>query len=161
MAKYTELFIEYVQGGGTLPALFDEIEGFEDLFIQRFCDYEIGYETEELFKVKLDLKASLVIPVYKDRISKINNYLNKINTPSKTITQNYGETKASTTELPIDATTAEPSLINQNDEYTNEQIESDYSINNIITMLKYLHKEDSNILEELLNEFKTCFLGVY
>lgn len=43
MAKYTELFAEYLEGGGSLPAAFAEIVGFEDLFVARYCDKEIGF----------------------------------------------------------------------------------------------------------------------
>lgn len=161
MAKYTELFIEYVNGGGELPALFGEITGFEDVFTGHFCDREIGFETEELFKAKLFTRAEIVIPVYKDKIARINGYLSKVNNPSKVTTMEYGAQKIKTTELPIDASTAEPSLINDNEEYTNEQTEEDFSINNIITMLKYLKGDDANIIEKLLAEFDDLFMQVY
>ena len=42
MAKYTELFAEYLESGGELPAAFDEIYGFKDLFIGHFFDKENG-----------------------------------------------------------------------------------------------------------------------
>lgn len=57
MAKYTELFSEYLEGGGELPAAFSQIDGFEDLFIGHFIDKEIGFETEVLFTIKLETKA--------------------------------------------------------------------------------------------------------
>ena len=69
MAKYTELFIDYIRKGGTLPAIFEQITGFEEQFISNFADKEIGFETEDLFKLKLENKANIVIPFYKDKIS--------------------------------------------------------------------------------------------
>lgn len=68
MAKYTETLAEYMNNGGELPAVFDTINGFSDLFVAKYIDREIGSETEDLFKIKLELKANLVIPAYKARI---------------------------------------------------------------------------------------------
>lgn len=69
MAKYTELLSEYIAEGGQLPALFEQILGFSDLFIGEYADREIGFETPTLFHLKLEYKAQLVIPTYKQRIS--------------------------------------------------------------------------------------------
>ena len=52
MSKYTETLVEFLEGGGSLPAAFAEIVGFEDLFVARYCDKEIGFETEALFQIK-------------------------------------------------------------------------------------------------------------
>ena len=67
MAKYTEQFGEWLKNH-SLPVIFDEIENLKDLFILKYIDCEIGYETEWLFEQKLILKANIVIPEYKDRI---------------------------------------------------------------------------------------------
>ena len=75
MAKYTELFAEYLESGGELPAAFDEIVGFKDLFIGNFIDKEIGFETEVLFAIKLETKANIVIPVYAERITALESKL--------------------------------------------------------------------------------------
>ena len=64
MAKYTELLTEYIENGGTLPTAFSLITGFEDLFIRHFCNYEIGFETETLFAIKLEEKADLYMNLY-------------------------------------------------------------------------------------------------
>lgn len=69
MAKYTETLGEYLDNGGTLPAVFSQIEGFEELFTANYVEREIGSETEDLFKIKLELTANLVIPRYADRIA--------------------------------------------------------------------------------------------
>lgn len=83
MAKYTELLSEYLASGGELPAAFAQIEGFEDLFVAEYIDREIGYETPELFKIKLELLANLVIPPYLARITALENVSNKIIAPNK------------------------------------------------------------------------------
>lgn len=160
MAKYTETLQEYLQDN-ELPEEFEEIEGFENVFKAHFIDKEIGFETEELFKVKLSGRASLVIPMYKERIASINSYLTKIANPTKEITFEMGAQKSKTTELPINALTAEPSLVNDNDEYENTQTEKDYSITNIISMIKFLKGEDANIITKLLGEFDSLFMQVY
>lgn len=72
MAKYTELLSEYLENGGELPAVFSEIENFEDLFIATYCDCEIGFETPILFQIKLEATANIVIPQYKKRIEALN-----------------------------------------------------------------------------------------
>ena len=61
MAKYTEQFGEWLKNH-SLPVIFDEIESLKDLFILKYIDCEIGYETEWLFEQKLILKANIVIP---------------------------------------------------------------------------------------------------
>lgn len=69
MAKYTELLSEYIENGGELPAVFDQIANFEDLFNGRYCDCEIGFETPILFQIKLETRANLIIPQYVKRLS--------------------------------------------------------------------------------------------
>lgn len=69
MPKYTELLSEYIENGGELPAVFDQIANFEDLFIGRYCDCEIGFETPILFQIKLETRANLIIPQYVKRLS--------------------------------------------------------------------------------------------
>lgn len=69
MAKYTELLSEYIENGGELPAVFEQIANFEDLFIGRYCDCEIGFETPILFQIKLETRANLIIPQYVKRLS--------------------------------------------------------------------------------------------
>ena len=77
MAKYTELFGEYLKNN-TLPDIFDEIENFKSLFILKYIDSEIGFETEYLFTQKLLLYANLYIPEYKMRIEALKNVENTL-----------------------------------------------------------------------------------
>ena len=80
MAKYTETLVEYMRAGGVLPALFEQIDGFAELFVQRFCDYEIGFETPELFTQKLEGAAKRFIPFYKTLIDSQNDLIAKLTT---------------------------------------------------------------------------------
>ena len=83
MAKYTMLLAEYLQKGGQLPASFALIDGFEDLFVARYCDHEIGFETDALFYIKLEYVANLVMQVYADKIATRAFYWTKANNPVK------------------------------------------------------------------------------
>ena len=97
MAKYTELLSEYIEHGGELPAVFSQIEGFENLFIGRYCDSEIGFETPILFSIKLETKANIVIPAYAKRIAEFTEAEAKLINPEKihiktgNISREYGE----------------------------------------------------------------------
>lgn len=128
MAKYTELFSEYLERGGQLPASFALIDGFEDLFKLHYCDKEIGFETEALFQMKLERTARINMPFYADRIRRLASAYYNFDVPAKvryeiyngvmklgeqngrtTQDDNLGEQNGTTTELPFDSATAAPS----------------------------------------------------
>lgn len=81
---HTELFTQYIANNGgaenALPSLFDkvpnitiddEVTTFKDAFILNFCDREIGFETEELFALKLESRAELVLPFYISKLKQL------------------------------------------------------------------------------------------
>lgn len=81
---HTELFTQYIGNNGgaenALPSLFDkvpnividdEVTTFKDAFILNFCDREIGFETEELFALKLESRAKLVLPFYVNKLKQL------------------------------------------------------------------------------------------
>ena len=83
-AEHTEFFTEYIANNGgaenALPTLFDkvpsitiddEVTTFKDAFILNFCDREIGFETEELFALKLESRAKLVLPFYINKLNQL------------------------------------------------------------------------------------------
>ena len=117
MAKYTMLLAEYLQKGGQLPASFSLIQGFEDLFIAKYCDKEIGFETDELFRIKLEYTADLIMKSYADKIATRAIYWTKANNPTKTYYEktttlsNIGAQKNKTTDLPFNSVEAEPNSI--------------------------------------------------
>lgn len=87
MAKYTETLGEYLESGHTLPAIFDDITDFDKHFLARYIDREIGFETEALFEIKLEGKANIIIPLYKDRIQQLNDAITALSTPSYKVTK--------------------------------------------------------------------------
>lgn len=98
---HTELFTQYIANNGgaenALPSLFgkvpnitidDEVTTFKDAFILNFCDREIGFETEELFALKLEARAKLVLPFYINKLNQLASidYINAKRTESETRT---------------------------------------------------------------------------
>ena len=98
---HTELFTQYIANNGgaekALPSLFDkvpnitiddEVTTFKDAFILNFCDREIGFETEELFALKLESRAELVLPFYINKLKQLASidYINAKRTESETRT---------------------------------------------------------------------------
>ena len=98
---HTELFTQYIANNGgaenALPSLFDkvpnitiddEVTTFKDAFILNFCDREIGFETEELFSLKLESRAELVLPFYINKLKQLASidYINAKRTESETRT---------------------------------------------------------------------------
>ena len=173
MAKYTELFSEYLEGGGALPLAFDLIEGFSDLFKLRYCDCEIGYESEALFTIKLELKANLVMQHYADRIKQQQEYFLKFMKPVKTIdeindtTISNGKQVGYATELPFNATTAKPSNKTETEEFTNSttyettRSESGTNLDENIKAIEFITKQTATLIEKCLKEFEPLFMKVY
>ena len=173
MAKYTELFADYLANGGTLPAVFATIEGFETKFIQHYCDKELGFETETLFALKLEEKANIYVPLYKERIDSLATALNKIKTPSKvfsesnTITDTIGAQDSNIKNVPFNAENANPSQINHADESVNERAEerehteSGFTADEAIRTYNFLNEQIHSIEESLLNEFKDLFMRIF
>ena len=68
MAFYTETLREYINNGNSLPESFGLIVqtgyDFNTIFFEHFADREIGFETEELFALKVKKVAYLFIPDY-------------------------------------------------------------------------------------------------
>lgn len=173
MAKYTELYIDYVRSGHNAPSSFSLIQGFEDLFLQHFCDKELGFETEDLFEIKLEAKANLVMQDYADRISKIASAWAKFDQPAKTIyestqdTSNLGEQVTNVRELPFDGLQAQPTTITQSDPTLNsssrtfQRTEQGYTASENMQALQMLNGQVAHILEKCLSEFDSLFMKVY
>lgn len=99
MARYTELLSEYLEDGGQLPAVFSQIEGFEDIFKAYYIDHEIGFETPALFAIKLEAKANLVIPMYAGKIAAYNQTIEQLQNPQKVRTRTGSQTNTRTGSL--------------------------------------------------------------
>lgn len=173
MAKYTLLLCEYLKDGFSLPSSFSLIEGFADLFTAYYCDKEIGFETEELFEIKLNMKAELIMQSYSDKIAERAKYWAKIETPAKTfyskesVSKNYGKQKSQGTELPFNAAEASPNTITESDAYSDsdERVKETRSdgldLSEIMKAIDYLNKDASTLTEKCLKEFSSLFMKVY
>lgn len=172
MAKYTELFSEYLEGGGELPSSFSLIENFDNLFKLRFYDHEIGFETETLFSMKIELTASIMIPLYKERIDMLAEAITGAKNPTRTFYEKYnttinaGEQTGQTTELPIDSTAAEPNSISHSNAYTNTDErttnrEEGASVNEKYYIIDKLNEKVKSLIDNLLDEFNSCFMRIY
>lgn len=141
-AKYTEYLSDYLSHGYELPADFGLIDGFDDLFVGHYIDREIGFETEDLFEVKLASKAALVMPVYATRLAQLNAAMEQAANAARVVSEQGSETEdvttgrnytdevnagaqhGSVTELPLMAGApasyeVEPNRIQDQDAFTN------------------------------------------
>ena len=172
MSKYTELLSEYLENN-ELPTIFDEIAGFKEQFTMYFLDREIGFETEDLFKFKLENYANFLIPLYKVRLQQLTQAITNANNPIKvfydkyTTTFNLGETKASITNLPFDSQVAQPKVINESTPTINtETKEQNHEEKGTTTLEAYelldkLNTSVYSVILELLERFDICFMQTY
>ena len=167
MAKYTETLIDYIEAGGTLPALFESIEGFPDLFVQRFCDYEIGFETPDLFAQKLEGAAKIYIPYYKKLIDAQSTLISKLSTGydrEHITTTTLGEQDSKSWAYPFNGTSdINPAARTLSTETINTVSErsTGYTPDELARMIELAESVKRNILGELLDKFKTCFMIIF
>ena len=174
MAKYTELFAEYLQDGGALPSSsFALIEGFEDLFKERFCDCEIGYETPALFAIKLDARAKVVMPLFADKLAIVEAQIAKLKADSpKTRNEEriYGKQHSATDnkahELPFDEEPSTPSstatgTADVDEHKDNVTITETTGFKEKLEALEMLKGRAYSVKEECLREFENLFMKVY
>lgn len=168
MAKYTETLLDYLEGGGTLPAVFEQIQGFNDLFISRYCDSEIGFETEDLFKIKLESRAQIIIPAYVKRIAATEAAWLTVENPTRTQerTTVIGERTNEITSLPLNFQTAVPSQTGKADPSTDTDtiVNSGATVDESIRRAQYFQNLTGTawiLLDACLKEFESMFMGVY
>lgn len=173
MAKYTELLSEYLENGHTLPSIFEEIEGFSEMFLSYYIDKEIGFETETLFEIKLNMYANMYVPKYKERLEDLVSARTHANNPIKVrysvgaTTLINGQKKTKTTELPFDSDEAEPNIISESDSSTDtnnntlNNEESGYTVDEALKIVEALNKEVNIVILKLLKAFSKCFMAVY
>lgn len=158
MALYTETLSDWLANGWTLPtvfALMPEIDGtsFSDIFTDHYSEWEIGFETESLFKKKLDVRAKIVIPHYQplltQRLSQLSNLFNSQKSTSR-VRKNYFNNLVVTNLA--DGT--------QNSGDTDVFTESGATDNELADVILRYQNELQNLLEKILDEFKSCFMGL-
>lgn len=178
-AKYTEYLADYLKTHN-LPVEFELIDGFDDLFTATYADREIGFETEELFEIKLSAKAAIVIPIYKARIDHLTSAWEDVAHAEKVVTEatqeagsdtlNVGSQKSTMTELPLDVETSLPNTEQKSDAYMNSsarnnarnvtRTEGGVSTLEAYDVIERLNKDVYNVLYYLLREFENLFMGV-
>ena len=163
MAKYTELYSEYLASGGAVPtAAFAEVsDDFEDLFTAYYCDREIGVETEELFAIKLNLRAAMVCPLYKARIAAYDGVLGKVGAASKVRTFNAGEQSGDVTVLPINSVSAQPNSKTSTAAYTNTETIEGETTDEALRLEEFYRKKVHDVKLQCLKEFENLFMRVY
>ena len=163
MAKYTELYSEYLASGGAVPtAAFAEVsDDFEDLFTAYYCDREIGVETEELFAIKLNLRAAMVCPLYKARIAAYDGVLGKVGAASKVRTFNAGAQSGDVTVLPINSISAQPNSKTSTAAYTNTETVEGETPDEALKLEEFYRKKVHDVKLQCLQEFENLFMRVY
>ena len=163
MAKYTELYSEYLESGGTVPtAAFAEVsDDFEDLFTAYYCDREIGVETEELFAIKLNMRAAMVCPLYKARIAAYNAVLGKVGAASKIRTFNAGAQSGDVTVLPINSVSAQPNSKTSTAAYVNTEKVEGETTDEALRLEEFYRKKVHDVKLQCLKEFENLFMRVY
>lgn len=173
MAKYTETLAEYLDNGNSLPTSFSIITGFEDLFKHYYCDKEIGFETELLFFMKLDMTAELNMQRYKDKIDRLTAEWTLFANPTKTTSDtetnelDAGAQEGSTTELPMNSNISDPAVVNRTEAYRNvatrrlTRTEQGATEDEAMRRVEFVQKQVQDIKMQLLKEFNNCFMNVY
>lgn len=165
MAKYTELFSDFLARGNTLPAAFNQIPTFGDLFSQFYADYEIGFETEELFALKLNVYANIYIPAYADRITKVTSLMAGLMNPEKVreTVHSLGESETLQWVLPYNVDSGTPSGRTRSPETTNTDTltETGYTPDELLQIYEALRVVDYNLQRALLNEFRPLFMMIF
>lgn len=181
MAKYTELFSEYLEELGGLdeweyPEEFDLIDGFKDLFVTTFFDREIGFETPVLFTLKLKGRAALIVPPYADKIAALDETYQKLNNPTKThtksgtLTRTYGAETDKIIEQPFNtaAAQASPRTISERGEHTDTETYNNYTDTDAgmtsseqLALIQALTTKTTTLKEQCLREFEPLFMCIY
>lgn len=168
MAKYTETLADWLAAGYSLPQEFEQIDGFADLFTGHFIDREIGFETDELFNIKLQTRAALCVPLYAARITQLDAAITAAQTPSKSekTTFQKGKTTATQWELPLDGGAVEdtpPASVATGeslDDVTTREYDG-YTPDEALKNVDFLEREVVNLKDRLLRVFDTLFMVVY
>ena len=170
MAFYTETLREYINNGNELPESFGLIAqtgyDFNTIFFEHFADREIGFETEEVFALKVKKAADLFIPDY---VKIIENYesiieaLKAKNKKSESITENEKVTTRQF-DLPVAGATdgINPSGIGETDPTrAKTTTTTDESPDELTRKVDWLLGQEKNALMDLLERFERCFMQVF
>ena len=170
MAFYTETLREYINNGNSLPESFGLIAqtgyDFNTIFFEHFADREIGFETEELFALKVKKVADLWIPQYVKMIQNYDSIIEALKAKTKkseTITENEKVTTRQF-DLPVAGATdgINPSGIGETDPTrAKTTTTSDESADELTRKVDWLLGQEKNALMDLLERFERCFMQVF
>ena len=170
MAFYTETLREYINHGNELPESFGLIAqtgyDFNTLFFEHFADREIGFETEELFALKVKKVADLYIPDYVKIIENYESIIEALKAKTKkseSITENEKITTRQF-DLPVAGVTdgINPSGIGETDPTrAKTTTTSDESPDELTRKVDWLLGQEKNALMDLLERFERCFMQVF
>ena len=170
MAFYTETLREYINHGNELPESFALIAqtgyDFNTLFFEHFADREIGFETEELFALKVKEVADLWIPQYVKMIQNYDSIIEALKAKTKkseSITENEKITTRQF-DLPIAGATdgINPSGIGETDPTRAKTTNTtDESPDDLTRKVDWLLGQEKNALMDLLERFERCFMQVF
>ena len=170
MAFYTETLREYVQRGNGFPESFNLINktgyDFSTLFYEYYADREIGFETEELFALKVKKVADLYIPEYVKIIENYESVIEALKVKSKkteSLTEN-GKITTRQFDLPIagETTDINPSGIGETEPTSAKTTTSnDESADELTRKIDWLLGQEKNAIEQLLEKFERCFMQVF
>ena len=170
MAFYTETLREYINHGNELPESFGLIVqtgyDFNTIFFEHFADREIGFETEELFALKVKKVADLYIPDYVKIIENYESIIEALKAKTKkseSITENEKITTRQF-DLPVAGVTEgiNPSGIGETDPTrAKTTTTTDESPDELTRKVDWLLGQEKNALMDLLERFERCFMQVF
>lgn len=187
-ANYTEFLKDYLVNNDLPETLSNADNAFDIDFKQAFEDHflmrEIGFDTEELFKHELDIKARLNIPFYIQKATALKELFEQTFESGYSITQtnnltnalvndvNTSERKEYQTALGSDGTLPESALSGgvkstdtRNSTATNSgTITTVYSKNpkfNSLDAIKAMQDEFQNVIKDCLDSFDCLFMQVF
>ena len=170
MAFYTETLREYINHGNELPESFGLIAqtgyDFNAIFFEHFADREIGFETEELFALKVKKVADLYISQYVKIIENYESVIEALKAKSKkteSLTEN-GKITTRQFDLPIagETTGINPSGIGETEPTSNKTTTTnDETADEITRKIDWLLGQEKNAIEQLLEKFERCFMQVF
>ena len=170
MAFYTETLREYINHGNELPESFGLIVqtgyDFNTIFFEHFADREIGFETEELFALKVKKVADLYIPDYVKIIENYESIIEALQAKTKkseSITENEKVTTRQF-DLPVAGATdgINPSGIGETDPTrAKTTTTTDESPDELTRKVDWLLGQEKNALMDLLERFERCFMQVF
>ena len=179
-ANFTEFLRDYIEHGNQLPndefAKLDSVFecNFAEVFTKYFYMREIGFQTEELFKHKLEVFCMVEIPFIKEKAERLKTEFNSIFS-GYSITTLTSQTTSMNSESkdykkPIDnaGTLTNSSLSGGNKSNNGGNLSGNQTItysknpryNNIESLVMYQEKF-LNMLHEALDIFEPLFMQVF